>query len=328
MPADSEDAVLPPKTGPRAAPALARGAPGRSRAGRLARAHPALAAWAAIFAAFGLAAAAQGLIAPHYRWEPERYQRWLARRGALAVKATLGEIGPSARIPSVRAESMGDWIGGTYNPSSFEVTFNSDHQWPDFFLLETAAHECVHAIILQNNLQPPTTTHGDYFLMVNETAASVLGAFITGTTYSRPGVDGSIVTEVLFQFHRSQCDPADPEGEFTAYLTPGRVASGDFDHWTWYAELVHFGAPLPLVDAIYRGSSPSASCARTSTPGTRRSSRSSSAPVGAGTKRTEQGSAGSRRGRSCAGQSELSARGATGIRTSLRRMNQGVKGGL
>jgi hypothetical protein len=223
----------------------------RSRAGRLARAHPALAAWAAIFAAFGLAAAAQGLVEPHYRWEPERYQRWLARRGALAVKATLGEIGPSARIPSVRAESMGDWIGGTYNPSSFEVTFNSDHQWPDFFLLETAAHECVHAIILQNNLQPPSTTHGDYFLMVNETAASVLGAFITGTTYSRPGVDGSIVTEVLFQFHRSQCDPADPEGEFTAYLTPGRVASGDFDHWTWYAELVHFGAPLPLVDAIY-----------------------------------------------------------------------------
>lgn len=223
----------------------------RSRAALLSRRHPALSCWLAAFTVFGLAGASRLLVEPHYRWEPERYQRWLQRRGERAVKAALGEIGPTARIPSVRARPLTEWIGGTYNPSTFEVTFNSDHPWYDFFLLETASHECVHAIILQNNFQPPTTTHGDYYLMVNETAAAVLGAFITGETWRQPGVDGSIATETLFQFHRSLCDPADPESAFAEYLTPDRVASGDFDHWMWHANLVHFGAPLPLVDAVY-----------------------------------------------------------------------------
>ncbi|HSN57358.1 MAG TPA: hypothetical protein VLT32_22005, partial [Candidatus Sulfomarinibacteraceae bacterium] len=123
-----------------------------SRVGRLVGGHPAFTSWAAIFAAAVLVIVAQGFVEPHFRWEPERYQKWLARRGARAVKASLAEIGPSVTIPSVKARPVWEDISGYYAPETHEITFNSSIEHHPVFLLDTAAHECVHGIFLQNGL--------------------------------------------------------------------------------------------------------------------------------------------------------------------------------
>jgi hypothetical protein len=223
----------------------------RSRAGRLARAHPALAAWAAIFAAFGLAAAAQGLVEPHYRWEPERYQKWLARRGARVVKASLAAMGPAVKLPTVRAEPRHPWILGTYDFTEREISFNSNREYRDFDLLETASHEMVHSVFDQVVTFQEPTEDLDFFLVVNEASASILGAFVVGEVCSWQGYDGSIVTENLVLEYRLACDPNLYGSMYDRHLTPDRVASGDFTHEYWHAVLVHFGTPAPLIDAIY-----------------------------------------------------------------------------
>jgi hypothetical protein len=204
-----------------------------------------------IFAGATASIAGLQFVEPHYRWEPERYQKWLSRRGANAVEATLVEIGPSVEIPAVRAQPIDELYAAWYAYADSAVTFNSQHEYLEFDLINIAAHESVHAIIHQNGLHPYSTTHGDFFAMVDETAASVLGAFIVGDVWSRRGTDGSILTEVLYQSHRRSCDPANPDSRFSRYLAPGRVTSGEFDHDEWHAMLIHYG-PVELVDAVYQ----------------------------------------------------------------------------
>ncbi len=232
-------------------PRLIPGRIKRSRFGEQARKHPAFTSWAAIFAAAVVVIVAQSFVEPHFRWEPERYQKWLARRGARAVKASLAEIGPSVTIPSVSARPAGEHLSGYFNAATGEITFNSSIEHHPFFLLDTAAHECVHGIFLQNGLTPPGSLDDDYFTLVNEVAAYVLGAHIVGTIMSNEGLDGSIATEALYLLYRRYCDPNNPDGGYSQYLSPDALSSGVFDHQQWRSSLVHFGAPLELVDAVH-----------------------------------------------------------------------------
>ena len=222
-----------------------------SRAIQLARRHPGFAGWVLIFAGATASIAGLQFVEPHYRWEPERYQKWLEREGTRTIRAALAEIGPSVKIPSIHARPHGEWIAGYYTLATGEITFNSSVEHIPFFLLDTAAHECVHGIFVQNNLTPKHAFDDDYFTLVNEVAASVLGAHITGAVLSRDGRDGSVATEALFRMYRRDCDPAEPDGMYNSYLTPVRIASGDFDRNRWRSALIHFGAPLQLVDGVY-----------------------------------------------------------------------------
>ncbi len=151
----------------------------------------------------------------------------------------------------MRAEPFDELYAACYTYADSAVTFNSEHEFFEFELIDSAAHESVHAIIHQNGLRPDSTTHEDFFAMVDETAASVLGAHIAGEVWSSSGRDGSALTEFLYQRYRRSCDSADPDSRFNQYLAPGRVASGDFDRDTWHSALIHFG-PVELVDAVYQ----------------------------------------------------------------------------
>ncbi len=103
-----------------------------------------------------------------------------------------------------------DLYAACYTYSDSAVTFNSQHEFFEFELMDSAAHESVHAIIHQNGLRPYSTTHDDFFAMVDETAASVLGAHIAGEVWSRSGRDGSILTEVLYQQPPALVRPSQP----------------------------------------------------------------------------------------------------------------------
>ncbi len=207
--------------------------------------------WVLIFAGATASIAGLQFVEPHYRWEPERYQKWLSRRGAQTIRTALAEIGPSVTIPSIQAQPERAGILGSYALGTGEITFNSSIEYHPVQLLETAAHECVHGIFVQNKLTPEDFTRDDYLTLVNEVAAYVLGAHITGAVLSRDGYDSSIVTEALFQMYRGACDPANPDSKYNHYLVPGLIPPDDRDRNEWHSALIHFGAPLALVDGVH-----------------------------------------------------------------------------
>jgi hypothetical protein len=232
---------------PRLIPARVKG----SRGAQLARRHPAFAAWLVVFAGLGVVIATHEPAVPHPRIHQARYQKWLEREGARTIRTALAEIGPSVKIPSVEAQPIEASTLGFYTFNSDGITFNSSLEYDPIGLLDVAAHECVHGIFDQNNLVPNESLDFDYVVLVYEVAAYVLGAHITGAVLSRDGRDGSIATERLFQDYRRACDPADPDSMYNLFLTPNRIASHEFDRDEWLSELVHFGAPLALVDGVY-----------------------------------------------------------------------------
>ncbi len=210
----------------------------------LARRHPAYTAWLIVFAGLCVVIAIHEPAIPHPKVHQARYQKWLEKEGAKTIRTALAEIGPSVKIPSVRAKPREASILGWYTFANDEVSFNSNIEYNSIELLETASHECVHGIFDQNNLTGPASLDRDYVMLVNEVAAYVLGAHITGAAWSRDGSDGSIVTEIFFQGYRGACDPASSWSMYNHCLTPDRIASRDFDRNEWHSVLIHFGAPL------------------------------------------------------------------------------------
>ena len=222
-----------------------------ARASRLASAHPGIAAWLVILAGLIPVIAGHEPAMPHPKAHQARYQKWLARKGKATINASLVEIGPSVKIPEVLAVPAPESLLGFYMSKTGQIGFNSSLEYHPVELLDTAAHECVHGIFLQNKLTPDGSHADDYLTLVNEVAAYVLGAHVTGAVITREGRDGSLATEHLFQRYRGACDPDNPSSMYRHYLTSHRIASGELDWAEWRSALVHFGAPLELVDDVY-----------------------------------------------------------------------------
>jgi hypothetical protein len=219
----------------------------KSRPFVLVRHHPGVAAWAAILVG------AIGIMSSYYLRTPDlydqRYQRWMRLRGTDAVQAALAEIGPGIPEPRIQAVPTDPIIAGWYNGTTHTVAFTTNRELSDFELVEIAAHESVHAIFAQEGLVPSSKTHQDFFRVVNETTAFVLGAYIAGDVVSKQGGDGRSFSSFLVQWHRNACDPDLPDSTYNYYLAPGRPGSADFDRHEWWVMLTHYG-PTQLVDAV------------------------------------------------------------------------------
>ncbi len=221
-----------------------------SRAAQLARLHPGFAAWLLIFAGVGGVVANEWIGPPNRFDNPARFERWIQKKGTAAVQAALAEIGSGMVAPEVKAQPLPTSVAGTYNRQSHTITFSTSSFFPEFDLMDTAAHECVHAIFTKEKLIPPySETHGDFFALVNETTAYVLGAYISGDAWSKQGADGRLWSAYMIQFYRNACDPDLPDNWYNKFLAPGRPNSGDFDREEWRSVLIHF-PPLQLVDAV------------------------------------------------------------------------------
>ncbi len=222
----------------------------RSKGARLARRNPGLTAWLVVFTGAGMMIAAQETGDPRPDRNPARYRAWLQERGERAVRASVAEIGLSRLVvPTVRAQPDRDWVAGTFSPWNGTIAFNSKHEFSDAYLLSVAAHESVHALFDQHGLRPNTGRHADFHLLVEETAAEVLGAYIAGDAWSRDGGDGLALTAQLLEDHRRACSPTYPNSVYNKYLAPGRNSSEGVDRERWQSALVHYG-PLQLVNAI------------------------------------------------------------------------------
>ncbi|MCK5448703.1 MAG: hypothetical protein KAJ43_11205, partial [Gemmatimonadetes bacterium] len=224
-----------------------------SRAVSMVRRRPGIAAWCFLFV----------LVLPQLRvWEgpPEapghirtEHEEWLQDRTEDAVKQVLRVIGNGVVINEVDARSLGSYIAATYTYRTRKITVTSDHTFGKDEMLHTVAHECVHAIFHQAGLLGYySSAHVEYYRLVAETTADVLGAHIAGRVRSRQGGDGMALTEKLLSGHRDACDWSSPTSAYRR-IWDRQAAAGQHAVSPEYelSVSIHFGS-TELVDEIDR----------------------------------------------------------------------------
>ncbi len=136
----------------------------------------------------------------------------LLYRVQVAVDDARRVLGYDVVLAAVEIERLDHphWIA-MYNGAEERVVFNSDHEFSDDELLDTAGHECVHALFDQASLRLQSRGY-DFWtcVLVEETAAYVIGADVAGRVRAGRGGDGAALTEALLQQYRRACDVYDP----------------------------------------------------------------------------------------------------------------------
>lgn len=226
---------------------------GESWAVNMVRRQPGIAAWCFLFVL---------VLVPLRVWEglPEarddirtEREKWLQERTEDNVEQVLRVIGNGVVINEVEARSLDSYIAATYTYSTRKITVTLDHTFSRDQLLHTVAHECVHAIFDQANLMGYySSAHVEYYRLVVETAADVIGAHIAGRVRSRQGGDGMALTEKLLSEHRNACDLSSPTSVYRRFWDlQAREGLNAVDPEHELAASIHFGS-LELVDGIER----------------------------------------------------------------------------
>lgn len=219
----------------------------------MARRRPGITAWCLLFAL---------VLVPLRVWEglPEarddirtEREKWLQERTEGTVDQVLRVIGNGVVINEVEARSLDSYIAATYTYRTRKITVTLDHTFSRDELLHTVAHECVHAIFHRANLLGyHSSAHVEYYRLVEETTADVLGAHIAGRVRSRQGGDGRALTEKLLSEHRDACDLSSPASVYRR-IWDLQAAEGQYavspEHELSVS--IHFGS-MELVDGIER----------------------------------------------------------------------------
>ncbi|PWB73269.1 MAG: hypothetical protein C3F15_10030 [Holophagae bacterium] len=97
-----------------------------------------------------------------------------------------------------------------YDGAERRVVFNADCEFSGDELLDTAGHECVHALFDQASLRLQSGEY-DFWtcVLVEETAAYVIGADVAGRVRAGRGGDGAALRDALLQRYRRACDASD-----------------------------------------------------------------------------------------------------------------------
>ena len=174
---------------------------------------PGLAAWGvtgAALAAFIIAGSVPRL------WEVDAEAiaaDHLLHRARIAVEDARRVLGLNLRFLTVQVEhAQSNYWTAKYVVREKKVVFNSAFDFEGDVLLDTAGHECVHAIFDQADLHryPQECDPWTCFL-IEETSAYVIGADIAGRVRERRGGDGAALRDTLIGEYRRACDVYDPE---------------------------------------------------------------------------------------------------------------------
>ncbi len=170
-------------------------------------------------------------------------------RASRDVRAVLDLIGHGVTVEDVVLQPGNDLFTAGYSRKARSIAINPDHDWEDDDLLLGMAHECVHALFHQLGVlpeRPPSRNH----LLVEETAAYVLGAHLAGEVMTRRGEDGRAFAEREIHQYRALCDQESPDGAKRRYLREvEQRLQGRFDPDVWYQIAVHYGSG-ELVDGV------------------------------------------------------------------------------
>lgn len=128
-----------------------------------------------------------------------------------AINSSLDVIGHGVRVSSVDVGPL-DLVGiAQYRMGHSEVRFSNDYFFSAEQLLLVAAHECVHALFDQADLNPYWGDPlWDHRLLVEEVAAEVLGAHIAGRVKTLRGGDGGGFTAREVKRFREASDISNP----------------------------------------------------------------------------------------------------------------------
>jgi hypothetical protein len=185
---------------------------------------------------------------PDYR--PTEQDLRIERMAKVAVERALDVIGHGARVEEVRVRPLSEWTLAQYSRSADSIAFAAGIPLSAEEVELTAAHEAVHAIFDQADLNPYSQSPvWDTRLLVEETTAEVLSAHIVGHIRTRFGGDGDALTRRCVDEYRLRCTWSPHGYRRFVWLSsihnwPGRPAS---DHA--YSIAVHYGSP-ERVDAI------------------------------------------------------------------------------
>lgn len=216
------------------------------------RRHPAFALWIYVFVCVGLAARVwtgppQG---PDYHpTEQDLRVEWMAK---VAVERALDLIGHGVRVDDVRVWPLEHFVLAQYIRHSNSIEFAAGVLVSAEEVELAAAHEAVHALFHQADLNPYADSPvWDTRLLVEETAAEVLSAHIVGHIRARRGIDGEPLTRRCVGEYRLHCTWS-PGGRrrfvwlSTIHNWPSRPAPDSA-----VSIAVHFGSP-ERVDAMDR----------------------------------------------------------------------------
>ena len=217
------------------------------------RRQPGIAAWCFLFV----------LVLLQFRvWEglpeasghiPTEREKWLQERTEDTVKQVLRVIGNGVVINEIEARSLDSYVVAMYTYRTRNITVSLDRSFSRDEMLHTVAHECVHAIFHQEGLLVyHRSPHVEYYRLVEETAASVLGAHIAGRVRSRQGGDGMALTEKLVSEYRDACDWSSPTSVYRSIwdlqAAEGLYAVSPEEE---LSVSIHYGS-TELVDGIER----------------------------------------------------------------------------
>jgi hypothetical protein len=137
----------------------------------------------------------------------------LLHRARIAVEDAQRVLGFNLRCLTVDVEHAESdvWIA-KYVWKKKKVVFNSAFEFTEDELLDSAGHECVHAIFDQASLDwYPQEYDGWTCYLIQETSAYVIGADIAGRVRERRGGDGAALRDALIGEYRRMCDVYDPQ---------------------------------------------------------------------------------------------------------------------
>lgn len=220
--------------------------------------HPGLAAWCVLFAALGMTWGSRGL----QSWAPSVVGS--LQRGAVfkarvrsTVDAVLDAVGPRVRINRLEVVDLRRHVAAEYSNGRYRISVSPRlDRYTDDELLRVMSHEVVHAMFDQGRLRSyDRAPNPSCFVLSEEVAADVLGAYIAGSVRARSGGDGAGLTCRLVQEHREKSDPTMPRsfyqrfGRARASFGPDAV-NPRFE----YSIFLHYGSPerVDEMDRICR----------------------------------------------------------------------------
>jgi len=217
------------------------------------RRHPAIALWIFVFGCFGLAIEVWTGPPPEPEFVLTEDNRCVERAARTAVNRSLAVIGHGVEVSEVEVKPIGEYAAAQYSGGFNSVTFSNEYFPSSDQILQTAAHECVHAIFDQARLSRWTSDPAwDCRLVVEEVAAEVLGAHIAGRVMTLRGGDGEALTRRLVRMFRNDCDLSAPGGWrrriwfYATRFEPERRVPD-----LLYMTAIHHG-PVEMVDEMDR----------------------------------------------------------------------------
>jgi len=207
-------------------------------------------AWILVFCLVGAQIQVEDALRDEIRFSPTVQDRMVEKMARRAVARSLDVVGHGVRVSGVRVWPTQPHSAAQYCLGEDRIEFSPGLLFTADQMLHTSAHETVHAIFDQANLNPYSSDPAwESRLLFEEVTAYVLGGHIAGTVQALQGGDGQALTRRLVAEYRSRCTWSDSGLRRLVWRYATRLGADKIDPEAAYSIAIHYGPP-EMVDAI------------------------------------------------------------------------------